>query len=88
MVGELPNDFLRVMTAQQKQDQMTTDSQLARQIAQQEMSAYQHGSRSQAGPTYVDRLLISVVEVCFIFTFSKNFENHKNILFFLCRIYL
>lgn len=62
LVGELPNDFLRIMSTQEKQDQMTSDSQLARQIAQQEMSAYRHVNSSQTQPTYVDRLLISVVE--------------------------
>lgn len=83
VVGELPNDFLRVMTAQEKHDQMTTDSQLARQIAQQEMSAYQHVSRSQARPTYIDRLLISVVEVCCVLLFKIIRELQKYSVCFL-----
>ena len=65
LVGELPNDFLRILSTQEKQDQMTRDSELARQIAKQEMSAYRHVSSSQTQHAYVDRLLISVVEVSF-----------------------
>lgn len=82
VVGELPNDFLRVMTAQEKHDQMTTDSQLACQIAQQEMSAYQHVSRSQARPTYIDRLLISVVEA----RLNKNYGLTKMDPFCVVRV--
>lgn len=61
MVGDLPSTFLRVPTTEEIEDQLTKDGELARQIAQEEMTNYQqqqHSSRI----VYTNRLYISIVE--------------------------
>ena len=64
MVGDLPNTFLRVPTTEEIQDQMAKDSELAKRIAQEEMSGYRQPTAAIPRVIYTDRLFISVVEVC------------------------
>ena len=67
MIGELPSEFLRVPSAEQVQAQLTSDGELARRLAQQEMGIYTrqqpHHQYAAQRTLYTDRLLISVVEV-------------------------
>jgi len=66
MIGELPSEFLRVPSAEQVQAQLTSDGELARRLAQQEMGIYTrqqpHHQYAAQRTLYTDRLLISVVE--------------------------
>ena len=64
LVGELPSTFLRVPVAENSEDQMLKDGELARQIAQEEITHFkQLQSRNYPRVVYTDRMFISIVEV-------------------------